>query len=77
MMNAGHRACEKKFSHSDFFCKVLEIGAGTGAHLPFVNHPFDQCILTGVNTSTLEVARQKKSIRIKIKLAMKYNKLKT
>jgi phosphatidylethanolamine/phosphatidyl-N-methylethanolamine N-methyltransferase len=58
-MNASHRLTEKPFRNSDHFGRVLEIGAGTGAHLPFVKHGFDQYILTDLNDAALEVARTK------------------
>jgi ubiquinone/menaquinone biosynthesis C-methylase UbiE len=59
VMRAGHRLLEKPFKESDHFAKVLEIGAGTGEHLGFVRHGFDQYVLTDPNEKTLEVARRK------------------
>ena len=59
VMRASHRLAEKKFQESDYFSKVLEIGAGTGEHLAFVRHDFDQYILTDLDPRTLEVAKNK------------------
>jgi ubiquinone/menaquinone biosynthesis C-methylase UbiE len=59
VMRASHRLAEKKFDKNNYFSKVLEIGAGTGEHLPFVKHRFDQYILTDLDTKTLEVAKLK------------------
>jgi ubiquinone/menaquinone biosynthesis C-methylase UbiE len=38
---------------------VLEIGAGTGEHLAFVCHSFEEYILTDLDPRTLEVAKNK------------------
>ncbi len=59
VMRASHRLSEKKFDENSYFSKVLEIGAGTGEHLPFVKHRFDQYVLTDLDEKTLEVAKQK------------------
>jgi SAM-dependent methyltransferase len=42
-----HIAMEKPYN-GEFFAKVLEIGAGTGEHLEFVNHPYDEYLLTDI-----------------------------
>lgn len=59
VMYAGHRRSEKRFKACDHFKRVLEIGAGTGEHLPFVRHGFDQYVLTDLDDKALDVARQK------------------
>ena len=59
VMRASHRLTEKNFKESDHFSKVLEIGAGTGEHLGFVKHGFDQYVLTDLDAKTLEVAKGK------------------
>lgn len=59
VMRASHRLAEKKFTENDYFSKVVEIGAGTGEHLPFVRHEFDQYILSDLDPKTLEVAKNK------------------
>lgn len=59
VMRASHRITEKNFKERDHFAKVLEIGAGTGEHLGFVRHGFDQYVLTDLDTKTLEVAKGK------------------
>jgi len=58
-MRSSHRLLEKKFTKSDMFSRVLEIGAGTGEHVPFVQHRFDQYVLTDNDSKVLEVARCK------------------
>ena len=59
VMRASHRLTEKRFSERDHFSRVLEIGAGTGEHLAFVKHGFDQYVLTDLDPKTLEVAGSK------------------
>ena len=59
VMRASHRLTEKIFNRRDHFSKVLEIGAGTGEHLSFVHHGFDQYILSDLDSKTLEVAKAK------------------
>jgi phosphatidylethanolamine/phosphatidyl-N-methylethanolamine N-methyltransferase len=41
-----HRLLERGFSKEFHVSKVLEVGAGSGEHLEFVNHSFDQYFLT-------------------------------
>jgi ubiquinone/menaquinone biosynthesis C-methylase UbiE len=59
VMNAGHKLVEKEFDDRAHFGRVLEVGAGTGEHLPFVRHSFDDYQLTDVDPKTLEVAKNK------------------
>lgn len=59
VMRASHRLTENRFREHDHFARVLEIGAGTGEHLDFVRHDFEQYILSDPDSKTLEVARRK------------------
>lgn len=59
VMRASHRLTEKLFQERDHFAKVLEIGAGTGEHLGFVRHTFEQYVLSDLDAKTLEVAKRK------------------
>jgi phosphatidylethanolamine/phosphatidyl-N-methylethanolamine N-methyltransferase len=59
LMRASHRFTEKTYEKLDHVEKVLEIGAGTGEHLGFVLHGFDQYVLTDLDAKTLEVAKDK------------------
>lgn len=59
VMRASHRLTEKRFQKHDHFFKVLEIGAGTGEHIGFVRHGFDQYFLSDLDAKTLEVAKGK------------------
>ena len=68
LMQASHRLAEKRFQERDHFAKVLEIGAGTGEHLGFVRHGFEQYILSDLDAKTLEVAKRKLSDKFGNKL---------
>jgi phosphatidylethanolamine/phosphatidyl-N-methylethanolamine N-methyltransferase len=59
VMRASHKLMEKAYDNQTHFGRVVEIGAGTGEHLPFVRHTFDEYILTDLDAKTLEVAKIK------------------
>lgn len=59
VMRASHILTEKHFQERDYFPRVLEIGSGTGEHLKFVKHAFDQYILSDLDPKMLEVAKRK------------------
>jgi ubiquinone/menaquinone biosynthesis C-methylase UbiE len=68
LMQASHRLIEKSFKEDLHFARVLEIGAGTGEHLGFVRHSFDQYILSDIDAKTLEIAKTKFSRKFENKL---------
>lgn len=47
-----HMAMEKPYNKKHF-AKVLEIGAGTGEHLEFINHSYDEYLLTDIRMPSL------------------------
>lgn len=59
VMRASHKLVENAYDDQMYFGRVLEVGAGTGEHLPFVRHRFDEYILTDLDPKTLEVAKRK------------------
>lgn len=59
VMRASHRLLEKAHGQKSHYGRVLEVGAGTGEHLPFVRHTFDEYVLTDLDAKTLDVARSK------------------
>jgi phosphatidylethanolamine/phosphatidyl-N-methylethanolamine N-methyltransferase len=61
VMRASHKLMERAFDDQVHFGCVLEIGAGTGEHLPFVRHKFNKYILTDLDPKTLELAKKKLS----------------
>ncbi len=61
VMGASHSLTEKPYTDKDHFSRVLEIGAGTGEHLKYVRHSYDNYILSDHDASALEVAKKKLS----------------
>lgn len=59
VMRASHKLTEKVFGEEAHFDRVLEIGAGTGEHLSFVRHKFNEYILTDLDPKTLDIAKTK------------------
>jgi phosphatidylethanolamine/phosphatidyl-N-methylethanolamine N-methyltransferase len=59
VMHSSHKLVEKAFDDNVHFGRVLEVGAGTGEHFPFVRHTFDEYTLTDLDPNTLEVAKKK------------------
>ncbi len=58
-LTKSHEWCEKPFSSSDSFSKVLEVGAGTGIHLQHVRHRFDHYLMTDLNAPMLKSAEKR------------------
>ena len=59
VMRASHRLIEKNYNIKNCFDNVLEIGAGTGEHLFYVNHKFKSYTLTDLDVKTLEKAKSR------------------
>lgn len=59
VMRASHKLVEKEYGQGAQFKKVLEIGAGTGEHVKFVLHDYDEYTLSDMDEETLEVAKAK------------------
>lgn len=57
--DAGHRLAERMYGPSQHFGTVLEVGAGTGAHLFHVRHRFDRYVLTDLSPILLQLAAQR------------------
>lgn len=56
---SGHRLAERMYDPSQYFSTVLEVGAGTGAHLPHVHHRFDRYVLTDISPDLLQIAAKR------------------
>lgn len=59
VMRASHRLLEKEFNQDTSIKRVLEIGAGTGEHVAFVRHSFEEYVLSDTDEKALEVAGKK------------------
>ena len=57
-LNASHSFLEKKFDSSKFFTKVLEVGAGSGKHLHYVKHGFEEYVLSDSNPNMIKLAEE-------------------
>ena len=62
-LTRSHQWGERAFGFDARFPKVLEVGAGTGVHLRFVRHAFDEYWITDLNTEFLERAAPPKAQR--------------
>lgn len=60
---SGHELAERCFSANDRFSRVLEVGAGSGYHLGYVRHQFDEYVVTDQLDGLLQQAREKHSGR--------------
>ena len=59
VINAGRKKMESTFTAEDEVDSVLEIGAGTGEHFPFVNHHSKNYCFTDMDARALDVARER------------------
>ncbi|MEM7268167.1 MAG: class I SAM-dependent methyltransferase [Pseudomonadota bacterium] len=57
VLTRTHALIERDFDESHHFGDVLEVGAGTLAHLPFVRHRFDRYLATDHDDRTLDAVR--------------------
>jgi SAM-dependent methyltransferase len=53
VVNRYHQELELPFRSTDFFSSVIELGAGSCEHLPFVKHRFGSYILSDIRTKNL------------------------
>lgn len=59
VMESGHKDLEKKINPSVNYTKVLEVGCGTGEHLKFVKHQFNEYHLVDENEGLLTICQKK------------------
>lgn len=59
VMRASHKLAERAFDAHTRFSRVIEVGAGTGEHLSFVRHGFDEYILSDLDPKPIEFAQRK------------------
>jgi len=67
---SGHRLVERPFGPADHFANVLEVGAGTGVHLPYVRHQFDRYVISDVSQDLLAIAEKMLSSRDGLEFAI-------
>lgn len=56
-LGKSHEWCERAFSSDDHFPRVVEVGAGTGVHIGYVRHGFDEYVMTDLNPPMLDKIR--------------------
>ncbi len=59
VMTRGHRFLETLCNDSEFFKKVIEIGAGEFGHSSFLKHNYDQYIMTDKSVRAVQIAEGK------------------
>jgi phosphatidylethanolamine/phosphatidyl-N-methylethanolamine N-methyltransferase len=57
VLRSTHALVEKQFGPEAYFGSVLEVGAGTLVHLPFVRHRFDRYIASDLEQKVLDSAQ--------------------
>jgi phosphatidylethanolamine/phosphatidyl-N-methylethanolamine N-methyltransferase len=64
VMARSHRLIERPYGPSVKFVRVLEVGAGSGVHVKYVRHAFDEYWVTDANTEMLKQADNDTAKRI-------------
>lgn len=60
---AGHHLMERMLGKDAYYPSVLEVGTGTGYHLPFVKHRYDHYLMTDLSSDLLAIAQEKHGSR--------------
>lgn len=58
VLKSTHSLIEKPFGPDRTFSNVLEVGAGTLAHMPFVRHQFDRYIASDFDPAVVDAAKK-------------------
>lgn len=64
---SGHNEIEKFFKKNEYFENVLEVGAGTGEHLGYINHKYKSYYITDISDEYLLSAKEKYKNKSRIK----------
>jgi phosphatidylethanolamine/phosphatidyl-N-methylethanolamine N-methyltransferase len=70
-LRKSHEWCERGFSPGTHLSKVIEVGAGTGIHVRYVRHRFDEYWMTDLNPAFLSRAGEVAHVRNKAKIIVK------
>ena len=71
LLHRSHVLAEKKFESKQHLRRVLEVGAGTGAHLECVRHAFDEYVITDLRYDMLERAKSQYAGRFTNRVSFK------
>ncbi len=66
-LKKSHQWSEKKINNSIKFSKVLEVGAGSGMHINYIQHQFDEYYITDINDSFINQAKLKTTSKVFLK----------
>jgi phosphatidylethanolamine/phosphatidyl-N-methylethanolamine N-methyltransferase len=58
VMASGHRLVEGPYGSNIKFARVLEVGAGSGIHVEYIRHAFDEYWMTDASIEMLKVAEK-------------------
>jgi len=58
-LQKSHQLLEQTLPSDVDYHRVLEVGAGSGHHLPYVKHDFDQYVMTDGSDDMLKIASEK------------------
>ena len=59
MLHLSHALAERKLIDKTHLHRVLEVGAGTGAHLELVRHRYDEYVITDLRNDMIEKIKNK------------------
>ncbi len=70
VMTRSHMLIEKPYTETSKFSRVLEVGAGSGVHIRFVRHQFDEYVMTdgaeGMMAQLLRARSERSDSRITV-----------
>jgi phosphatidylethanolamine/phosphatidyl-N-methylethanolamine N-methyltransferase len=69
VLSKTHSLIEREFSANSHFREVIEIGAGTGAHLHFIRHGFDRYVMSDISLGILKSVRIPQDLTDKVEIS--------
>lgn len=67
-LKKSHEWSEKKFDKTMKFNKVLEVGAGSGVHIDYVKHQYDEYYMTDLHDSFINQSKDKVNDKVILKI---------
>lgn len=67
-LKKSHEWSEKKFDKTMKFNKVLEVGAGSGVHIDYVKHQYDEYYMTDLHDSFINQSKDKVNEKVILKI---------
>ena len=64
-LSKSHEWSEKSFGPDHHFPKVLEVGAGSGVHIRYIRHSFEEYWLTDLNPPMLDAFKLPSSVKMR------------